>query len=148
MTHFTLITMLLAAAFCVAASPRPDIQTMSDAEIKQHAAEAVAALHDQMLDPASFVLDGAYVTKRDKRGKLSVCYAFRSHNTLGGYAEGRAVEDGEDKNRLSVFNRDNGAGKFQGYDVGWFAPCKAKDIDREITADVERLAPGLYRKSK
>jgi hypothetical protein len=121
---------------------------MNDAEIKQHAAETVAHLHDTMLDPASFVLSGVYVTKPNKRGKLSVCYVFRSHNAMGGYAEGRAVEDGDDKNRLNVLKRDDGYGKFQGYDVGWIAPCKDKNIDREITADVARLAPALYATSK
>ena len=114
----------------------------------QHAAATVAHLHDSMLDPASFVLDGVFITKANKRGNVSTCYVFRSHNTLGGYASGRAVEDGDDHNRLSVLNHDDGAGKYQGYDVGWIAPCKDKNIDREITADVAALAPSLYRKVK
>jgi hypothetical protein len=67
---------------------------------------------------------------------------------MGGYADGRAVEDGDDKNQLSVYNRDNGYGKFQGYDVGRVAPCKDKNIEREITADVTQLAPALYKKSR
>ncbi len=138
MKFLFLITLLLAT----------DIQKMTDAEIRQHAAETVAHLHDTMLDPASFVLDAAYVTKPTKKGNVSLCYAFRSHNTMGGYSEARAVENGDDKNRLSVFNRDDGYGKFQGYDVGWVAPCKDKNIDREITGDVTRLASGLYQKSK
>src|SRR5689334_9993133 len=116
------MTFLLALAFLLSGSVT-DIQKMTVAELKQHAAETVAHLHDTMLDPASFVLDGVYVTKPSKHGKVSICYAFRSHNTMGGYAEARAVEDGEDKNRLSIYNRDDGHGKFQGYDVGWFAPC-------------------------
>ena len=114
----------------------------------QHAATTVAHLHDSMLDPPSFVLDGVFVTKPNKRGNISVCYTFRSHNTMGGYAEGRAVEDGDDHNRLSVYNHDDGYGKFQGYDVGWFAPCKDKSIDHEITADVAAIAPSLYKKSR
>ena len=114
----------------------------------QRAAATVAHLHDTMLDPASFVLDRVFMTKANKRGKLSVCYAFRSHNRMGGYSEGRAVEDGDDHDRLSVYTTDNGAGLFPGYDVGWVAPCKDKNIDREITAEVSALAPTLYKKSR
>lgn len=139
---------MLSLALTPAGAQTADIQKMDDAALKQHAAETVAHLHDTMLDPASFVLDGAYVTKPNKRGKLNLCYAFRSHNAMGGYAEARAVEDGDDKNHLSVFNQDNGYGKFQGYDVGWVAPCKDKNIDREITAEVTRLADALYKKSR
>ena len=112
----------------------------------QHAAAVAARLHDSMLDPASFVLDGVFITKPNKRGNVSVCYTFRSHNTMGGYSAGRAVEDGDDHNRLSVYTHDNGAGKYPGYDVGWVAPCKDKNLDREITAEVLALAPPLYRK--
>lgn|GEM_PF-4377485 len=141
--QIALLILFVAASFA-----QNDIQKMSDAEIKQHAAETIAHLHDTMLDPASFALDGVYVTKANKRGKVSICYAFRSHNKMGGYAEGRAVEDGDDKNRLSMFNHDDGYGKFQGYDVGWIAPCKDKNIDREITADAAHIAPALYKKSR
>jgi hypothetical protein len=148
MKYFFVVTLLLSTAFTQAPPRAMDIQKMSDAEIRQHAAETVAHLHDKMLDPASFVLDGAYVTKPNKRGRTSICYAFRSHNTMGGYSEARAVEDGDDKNKLSVINRDDGYGKFQGYDVGWVSPCKGKNIDREITEDVARLASSLYKKSK
>lgn len=139
---------LIIAFLLVAATSAPaqtaDIQKMNDTEIKQHAAQTVAALHDSMLDPASFAIDGVYVTKANKRGRMSICYAFRSHNTLGGYAEGRAVENGDDKNKLSVFSANNGYGHFQGYDVGWVAPCKQSNIDHEITADVARL----YKKTE
>src|SRR4051794_3207413 len=108
MKYFFLVTLLSSTAFAQAPPRAIDIQKMSDAEIRQHAAETVAHLHDTMLDPASFVLDGAYVTKPNKRGRVSICYAFRSHNTMGGYSEARAVEDGDDKNKLSVMNRDDG----------------------------------------
>jgi hypothetical protein len=114
----------------------------------QHAAATVAHLHDTMLDPASFVLDRVFITKANRRGNVSVCYAFRSHNRMGGYSAGRAVEDGDDHNRLSIYTTDNGAGLFPGYDVGWVAPCKDKNIDREITAGVAALAPALYEKSR
>ena len=142
------ITIFLAAVCCAQAPSTTDIQKMNDADIKQHAAETVARLHDTMLDPASFVLDGVYVTKPNKHGKVSICYAFRSHNKMGGYAEGRAVEDGDDKNKLSMLSLDNGYGRFQGYDAGWVAPCKDKNIEREITGDVSKLALPLYKKSK
>jgi hypothetical protein len=137
--------LFIIAAFLASTT---DIQKMNDAEIKQHAAETVSRLHDTMLDPPSFVLDNVYVTKPNKRGKVSICYAFRAHNPMGGYAEARAVEDGDDKGRFGMYNRDNGFGKFQGYDVGWVAPCKDKNIDREITADVLQLAHALYKKSR
>lgn len=142
----TLTAILFSGATVLAQNA--DMQTMDDAALKQHAAETVARLHDKMLDPESFVLDGAFVTKPDKKGQRSVCYEFRSHNKLGGYSEGRAVEDGADHNRLSVYSENNGAGGFQGYDVGWFAPCKAKNIARDITAEVAALAPALYQKTR
>jgi len=36
---------------------------------EQHAAATVAHLHDTMLDPASFSLDGVYVTKASKKSR-------------------------------------------------------------------------------
>ena len=129
------------------AEQNTDIQTLDNAGLLQHAAVTVAYLHDSMLDPASFVLDSVLITKPDKKGKISICYAFRSHNKMGGYSEGRAVEWGVDHNKLSVFSVDNGAGKYPGYDVGWMAPCKDKSIDREITASVSGIAPNLYKKT-
>lgn len=149
MRFISITALFFLTTAALAQPPRTtDLQKMPDSDIKQHAAETVATIHDSILDPASFVLDGVYVTKPNKRGKVSLCYTFRAHNTMGGYAAGRAVEDGDDKNRLSVYNHDNGYGKFQGYDVGWIAPCKDKNIDRDITADVARLAPALYAKNK
>jgi hypothetical protein len=120
-------------------------QTMDRAALNQHAAETVAALHDEMLDPASFVLDSVFVTKQNKRGNVSLCYTYRSHNRMGGFSQGVAVEDGDDHNRLSTFTVGDD-GHTQGFDTGWTAPCKAKNLDREITADVSGAAPGLYRK--
>jgi hypothetical protein len=117
-------------------------------ETAKHAAQTVAHLHDSMLDPASFVLDAAYVTKPDKHGAVSYCYEFRSHNQMGGYSEGRAVEDGSDHGRLSVYNHPAEDGAWLGYDTGWVAPCKRKNIEREITAEVVALAPPLYQKTK
>jgi hypothetical protein len=112
-----------------------------------HAAATVAHIHDTMLDPASFVLDGAFVTKPDKHGNVSYCYEFRSHNRMSGYSEGRAVEDGSDHGRLSILTpADDGA--FLGYDTGWVAPCKSKNIAKDITQAVAAAAPALYQKSR
>jgi hypothetical protein len=136
--------LILAFALVVASASAQDVQ---------HAAAVVAQLHDQMLDPASFVLDGVYVTKvtrlpnKHNLGQAVYCYAFRSHNTMGGYSAERAAEDpGLFHGRLQIFQPDTN-GNFPGYDTGWFAPCKAKNIDHEIT-DVAAIAPSLYKKSK
>ena len=67
---------------------------------------------------------------------------------MGGYSDGRAVEDANDRLRLSTYTQDNGYGRFQGYDVGLIAPCKVKNIDRDITAGVATLATPLNRKTK
>jgi hypothetical protein len=121
--------------------------TGGDVQVR-HAAETVANLHDLMLDPASFVIDSVFVTKPDKHGNVSYCYSFRSHNRMGGYSDGRAVEDGGDHGRLSVYNHDDGYGRFQGYDVGWVAPCKGKNLDKDLTDEAAGLAKTLYRKDK
>jgi hypothetical protein len=121
----------------------------------QHAAETVARIHDSMLEPALFELEAVYLTKpheiREHKKVVATyvnfCYVYSTHNRIGGYSESRAVEDGSDNNRLSILT-DNGRGKFPGYDVGENAPCKATDIDREITADVALFAVPLYQKSK
>jgi hypothetical protein len=113
----------------------------------QHAAATVAHLHDEMLNPPTFVLDGVFVTKPDKRGRVSVCYEYRSQNVSGGMSAGRAVEWGADHGKLSTYQairEDN----IQGYNAGWVAPCKAKNFDHEITTDVAAAAPALYRKDK
>lgn len=120
----------------------------------QHAAEIVAQIHDALLDPASFVLDGVYVTKpihrfadKEHKDQSTYCYAFRSHNMMGGYAEGRAYEDPLDHGKL-VTVQPGTDGVFLGYDTGWVAPCKAKNIDRDITAEVAAIAPALYKKGR
>jgi hypothetical protein len=136
-----------ALAFLALASGAASQSPGADPAV-QHAAQTVAHLHDTMLDPASFVLDAAFITKPNKRGEVSYCYEFRSHNKMGGYSEGRAVEDGGDHLRLSVLTLDDGYGKYQGYDVGWVAPCKSKNVDRIMTEDVAALATPLYRKTK
>jgi hypothetical protein len=118
-----------------------------------HAAAIVAQIHDTMLDPTSFVLDGVYFTKPNKvadtdhKGQGTYCYAFRSHNTMGGYAEARAYEDPVDHGKLVIVHPSTD-GAFMGYDTGWVAPCKAKNIDRDITADVAAIAPALYKKTR
>jgi hypothetical protein len=64
---------------------------------------------------------------------------------MGGYSGGVAVEDGDDNNRLSTFQTGSASdGQHpMGYDTGWVAPCKDKNMDHEITADVAQIAPGL-----
>lgn len=117
----------------------------------QHAASTVAHLHDEMLNPPTFVLDAVYVTKPDKRAHaVSYCYEYRSQNQMGGISEGRAVEDGSDKGRLSTFVVTEREGLYgvPGYNAGWFAPCKPKNIDHEITKEVAAIAPTLYKKDR
>lgn len=144
------LTLLFAVFAPVAVAQAPATQSPT----VQHAAEVVAHLHDTMLDPASFVLDGVYTTKvtrppnKHNIGQAVYCFAFRSHNTMGGYSAERATEDpGLDHGRLQIVQSDIN-GDFRGYDMGLFgyAPCKAKNIDRDITADVAAIAPTLYKK--
>jgi hypothetical protein len=134
-------------ALIAVASLAVSAQSVSDETVK-HAAQTAAHLHDSMLDPASFVLDAVYVTKPDKHGAVSYCYEFRSHNRMGGYSDGKAVEDASDHGRLSVYDHPADTGGWVGYDTGWVAPCKKKNIDRELTAGVVALAPPLYQKTK
>lgn len=117
-------------------------------EAVEHAAHTTAHLHDSMLDPASFILDAAYVTKPNKHGEVSYCYEFRSHNRMGGYSEGKAVEDSGDQGHLSVYDHPAETGGWVGYDTGWVAPCKRKNLIREVTAEVVARAPSLYQKTR
>jgi hypothetical protein len=107
-----------------------------------------------MLDPASFVLDGVYITKvtrpdnKHHIGQAVFCYAYRAHNKMGGYSAERASEDPSlFHGTLQTFQADTN-GNFSGYDTGWIAPCKAKNIDQDITADVAAIAPALYKKTR
>ena len=138
---------LLALAAAMLASP-----ASAQEDLTQHAAVTVAHLHDAMLNPSSFVLDGVFTTKPDKRGHTSICYQYRSQNALGGMSVGLAVEDGGDKGRLSTFTVTGSDGEraddMRGYNAGWVAPCKGKNMDREITNDVVSAAPALYRKTR
>ena len=90
------LLLVLMPVVALAKNKTPDINltTMDAKTLTDHAATTVAGLHDSMLDPASFVLDGVYVSKPNRKGAISLCYVFRSHNTMGGYAEGRATEGG------------------------------------------------------
>ena len=133
---------LLLLLVLQAQAGQPSSDTAADVSVY------VARVHDSLLDPASFVLDNAYVTKPTKRGTVNYCIEFRAHNKLGGYTEGRAVVDGDDHKRLSLYNLDDGYGHFQGYDTGWVAPCKQRNIDRGVKAEVEALAPALYQKTR
>jgi len=122
-------------------------QSPNDDAIR-HAAATVAHIHDEMNDPASFLLDRAYITKPNKHGAVSYCYEFRGHNQEGGYSDARAVENANDHLHLSVYSRPNSGGVWLDYDAGVSAPCKKKNIDRDITLPVSDLAPALYRRAK
>jgi hypothetical protein len=50
------------------------------------AARAIPAIRSLMKDPASFVLEGVYLKAPNKEGISDVCFAFRSHNSYGGYS--------------------------------------------------------------
>lgn len=149
--------LILLAAFAAIAQAAD-----TDDDPVHHAAKTVAHLHDSMLNPAAFELDAVYVTKpheirEEKKGLwgkghvigtyVNFCYVYTTHNRMGGSSESRAIEDGSDNNRLSIVT-DDGSGKFVGYDAGETAPCKAEEIDREITKDVAALAATLYQESK
>ncbi|MGO9084140.1 MAG: hypothetical protein ACLQBK_02855 [Candidatus Sulfotelmatobacter sp.] len=129
--------------------------TQADSTVIQRAAVTVTRIHDKMLDPDSFVLDGVYTAAGNDikcegfgcRHKIKtpvtvLCFAFRSHNRMGGYSEGRAYlyphAKGDD---FRIFSEVSN-GEFQGYDEGWGAPCGAKQITAEITTEVRAaLAP-------
>lgn len=119
----------------------------------QHAAQSVARLRDATPDPASFVLEVAFITKpidrypeKTTRSKRTYCYAFRFRNSKGGSSEGRAWEDPLDHGRLTIVDPGTD-GVFLGYDAGWFAPCTASNLDEDITPQVAEAAPALYGKS-
>jgi len=140
----TLVVILAFATVTTAQAPTTEIT---------HAAEVVAHIHDTMLDPPSFVLDAVYVTKpnrvgdKEHKGRPTFCYAFRSHNAMGGYSQGAAYEDPVLHGQLTFVSLD-GDGDALGYNEGWVAPCKAKNLDRDITADVLAIAPALYKKTR
>lgn len=157
-----LATLVSLTGATYAQSPSPE----ASPEV-QHAATTVAGLHDGMLDPASFVLDGVYITKpiKNKRfhGAFYYCYAFRSHNRMGGYSDSRAAEEalpaGADASampwgtkgevgKVEIYNESTNSSGFPGYDIGWGAPCTTKNIVQDITKDVAALAPSLYKKTK
>jgi hypothetical protein len=161
--------MMLILAFAALIPFAVSAQSTNEQNLIQHAAETVAALHDSMLDPASFVLDGVYVTKphdirQRKNGGwskgpvigsyVSVCYVYRSHNRMGGYGEGSFFEDGGDykKNPLLTTVLDPSA-KIPPYNGGvrtamGAEDCDPKRIDRDISRAVADVAPALYRKSR
>ncbi len=134
-------TLIILAVFALSS-----VAWGQDNTVKQ-AAETVARLHDSMLNPPTFVLDGVYLSKPDRKGHPSLCYEYRSQNASGGMSAGRAAVYGWDTKRLNTFVVERGD-DVQGYNAGWVSPCKAKNIDREITKDVAAIAPALYRKDK
>jgi hypothetical protein len=141
----------------------------SNDKLIQHAAVTVAGLHDSMLDPASFVLDGVYITKphdirQRKNGGwskgpviahyVSLCYTYRSHNRMGGYGEGTFFEDGGDYKKYPLLTTiEDPNAKISSYNGGVRTAMGADDctpnrIDKDITADVAPLAATLYKKTR
>ncbi len=125
----------------------------TDVATAARAAATVTKIQSGMLDPESFRLDGVYTSKYKTvikgqgfhRQEVEIlCFAYRSHNHMGGYSEGRAYLMA---NKLELFSgppEDNGT--FLGYDNnGWGdAPCKAKkltDITAEVKAALNPPAP-------
>jgi len=106
----------------------------------QHAKATVAHLRDTALSPSSFVLENVYITKPNRYNQISYCYAFSSKDKSGDSLETRAAEHGAN-HALSRYTETNGAGRYFGYDDGFRAPCGQENIAREITAEVEGLAP-------
>ena len=108
-------------------------------ETISRAVTAVNHINGAMLDPTSFVLEQALTTLPDKHG-VYLCFAFRSHNTMGGFSDGRAWLSPDNRLRLFQADRD---GHFVGYDEGWVDPCRSKRIAEDITAAViaARTAP-------
>lgn len=133
---------LLAVMLCLMSSAV--VLAEDNQDVVSKAADAVATLHDSMLDPASFVLDSVYVTKANKKGEVDLCFEYRAHNRMGGYSQGLALVE---KGKLNTYI-PNADGYATWYNTGFSAPCKTKNLDRDITKEVMKVAPTLYKKDK
>ncbi|MGA2236147.1 MAG: hypothetical protein ABSG23_11785 [Terriglobales bacterium] len=123
-----LFTLILAITLSGAA--------FAQTEVIKRAADAVSRIHDRMNDPDSFVLVKVFTTKPDKHGDVSVCYAFRARNAMGGYGSGgRAVLRAN--NSLEIFDHAGESGEYIGWDAGWVHPCGTKQRADDITAEVK-----------
>ncbi len=129
----------LALALLLGFAPSVPAQTPAPDPV-QHAKATVAHLRNTALDPSSFVLENVYITKPSKYGRINYCYAFNSKDKSGDSLETRAAEHGP-QNTLSVFTETDGAGMYIGYDAGLRPPCSKEKIAREITSEVNGLAP-------
>ena len=139
MTHNSVARFALCFALCFALTGAWG----ETPETISRAVTAVNHINGAMLDPTSFVLEQALTTLPDKHG-VYLCFAFRSHNTMGGFSDGRAWLSPD--NRLRLFQYDSQAdsdGHIVGYDEGWIDPCRSKRIAEDITAAVKaaRTAP-------
>jgi hypothetical protein len=84
---FFIVITMLALAGSAFAKKAPVV--LSPEQINLSVTRAVAgisALRSAMLDPDSFVLENVTVKAPNKQGVIDVCYTFRSHNRMGGYA--------------------------------------------------------------
>ena len=84
-----------------------------------------------MKDPDSFVLEGAYLLKPDKKGHSEVCYYYRARNSYGAYnGNGEALLLKND--RLFLIDDDTRSNPF----FGLVDSCRAKNRIADITVDV------------
>ena len=82
------IAITLALAGSAFAKDKPKASVISHEEVMalaQRAVSALPTLQASMKDPDSFVLEGVYL-RALKTGAFEFCYAYRSHNSYGGYS--------------------------------------------------------------
>jgi|SRR5208282_3702505 len=82
-------TIAMALLMCCSSFAKREPVVLSAEQISLSITRAVAgvpALRSAMLDPASFVLENVTLKAPNKQGVIDVCYTFRSHNRMGGYA--------------------------------------------------------------
>ena len=98
----------------------------------------------QMNDPDSFVLLSVRQTKPTKKtnafmeGAYNICYAFRSHNAMGGYGDPQVAlqlwsfKKAENNGKLEFIGTTEDAKYGAGH-----GQCEAKNIATDITAEVK-----------
>jgi hypothetical protein len=83
-------------------------------ELVQHAASGVVTLKGMMKDPDSFVLESVsrdqHLDEEHPERAGVVCYSFRSHNAMGGFASGSAWMSW--KGTVSIFDPTSGGDSF------------------------------------
>lgn len=105
----------------------------------QRAVNAVPVLRSMMKDPDSFVLEGVYIEAGPKAlpGHYEICYAFRAHNSYGGYSGmGVASQNWGECKRCSKNYKEGTLEILEGATHNW-TPCQAKFSHVDITAEVK-----------